>query len=342
VPTQRPVLLVGSVPLGSATEVFETIASSLGGLARRIPDGETGNRLDFIGWQQEVFRKAAGLEAEGRREVPGGPPFTTFRLKAGVAAKDVKFGPTGYAAAALQSFEDFKRLRAVGKVPAGMRLQVCLPTPLAVTNVFVAEAAALSVWPTYERRLLEEVDEVCRAIPHRDLAIQWDLVEPVIMEGSWARLSVERVASAIARLVDRVPADVEVGMHLCYGDRGHKHLVEPKDMALMIDLSNRVSSASIRSITWLHMPVPRSRSDDAYFAPLRDLNLKTLSELYLGIVHLTDGIDGAKRRLAAAKRAAADFGIATECGWGRRQRETVPALLNLHREIAQLGQAGER
>jgi hypothetical protein len=26
-----------------------------------------------------------------------------------------------------------------------------------------------------------------------------------------------------------VPAEVELGLHLCYGDPGHKHVVEPKD-----------------------------------------------------------------------------------------------------------------
>jgi hypothetical protein len=29
-----------------------------------------------------------------------------------------------------------------------------------------------------------------------------------------------------------------------------------------------------------------------------------------------------------------DFGIATECGFGRRPPETVPGLIDLHREVA--------
>ena len=37
---------------------------------------------------------------------------------------------------------------------------------------------------------------------------------------------------------------------------------------------------------------------------------------YLGLVHRTDGLDGARRRLAAAKKVVTDFGIATECGFG--------------------------
>jgi hypothetical protein len=58
---------------------------------------------------------------------------------------------------------------------------------------------------------------------------------------------------------------------------------------------------------------------------------------YLGLVHRTDGFDGARRRLAAAKKVVTDFGIATECGFGRRPPETVPELIELNREVALSG-----
>src|SRR6185437_15922178 len=125
--------------------------------------------------------------------------------------------------------------------------------------------------------------------------------------------------------------------HFCYGDPGHKHIIEPKDTGLMVDFANQLRDAIKRPITWIHMPVPRDRSDDAYFTPLKGLRLGPETELYLGLIHLTDGVEGAKRRIAAAKRAAADFGIATECGFGRRPPETIPLLMELHRDVAALG-----
>jgi hypothetical protein len=84
------------------------------------------------------------------------------------------------------------------------------------------------------------------------------------------------------------------------------------------------------------MAVPRSRSDDAYFEPLKDLKLRRETELYLGLVHLTDGVEGTRNRIATAEKYAADFGIATECGFGRRPPETIPDLLAVHREISEL------
>ncbi len=106
-----------------------------------------------------------------------------------------------------------------------------------------------------------------------------------------------------------VPADAELGLHLLsYCDPGHKHVIEPKDTKLMVDLTNALVAAIKHPIAWIHMPVPRERDDVAYFAPLKGLKLGHGTELYLGLVHLTDGIDGARRRLAAAKQVVGDFG----------------------------------
>ena len=53
-------------------------------------------------------------------------------------------------------------------------------------------------------------------------------------------------------------------------------------------------------------------------------------------MHYTDGVDGTKRRLATAKKYANKFAIATECGFGRRDPRTIPELLRIHAEVADL------
>jgi hypothetical protein len=55
------------------------------------------------------------------------------------------------------------------------------------------------------------------------------------------------------------------------------------------------------------------------------------------LVHYTDGLEGTKKRFEVARQFVRDFGIATECGFGRRDAETIPALLRLHAEVAALG-----
>jgi hypothetical protein len=83
----------------------------------------------------------------------------------------------------------------------------------------------------------------------------------------------------------------------------------------------------------MHMPVPRGRADDAYFAALAGLNMQAETKLILGLVHHTDGAEGGRKRMAAADKYVTDYDIATECGFGRRDAETIPELLQIHQQL---------
>jgi len=133
-----------------------------------------------------------------------------------------------------------------------------------------------------------------------------------------------------------VPPDIDLLYHLCYGDSNHRHVVEPTDMADMVEFANRVSSRINRSIQLVHMPVPRGRTDDAYFEPLWRLKLRPETQLCLGLVHYTDGVAGTVQRLATARKYVSQFAIGTECGFGRRDPRTIPDLLRIHAEVADL------
>jgi hypothetical protein len=75
------------------------------------------------------------------------------------------------------------------------------------------------------------------------------------------------------------------------------------------------------------------RSDDAYFVPLKDLQFR--GELYLGVVHAADGVEGARKRMATASKYVPKFGIACECGIARaRKPELVRRVLEIHADAA--------
>src|SRR5262249_27184147 len=94
--------------------------------------------------------------------------------------------------------------------------------------------------------------------------------------------------------------------------------LEPRDLTACVTISNAVAARLGRRIDYVHMPVPRERSDDDYFKPLAQLDRKRIGEAYLGLVHYTDGVEGARRRISAAEKYLPEFGIAAECGFGRR------------------------
>ena len=105
-------------------------------------------------------------------------------------------------------------------------------------------------------------------------------------------------------------------------------------MAKLVEVTNGVTDRVQRTLDWIHMPVPRDRRDDAYFRPLRSLSLSPDTELYVGLIHYSDGVAGTCSRIAIAEKFADGFGIATECGFGRRDPETVVELLKIHGEVA--------
>jgi hypothetical protein len=335
---QRPVHLVGSVPLADAEAVFRAASTILGDRVRRIPDGETGVRTNWIGWQTAVFARNPSLEPVSDSGKEYGQ-LVQYRLRPDADPGTIAFDNLGYADVAVASYRTFARLKQEGMIPAATRFLVCLPTPLAPVTAFIEQASQPAVEPPYAAQMLAEVDRICAAIPHDQLAIQWDTaVEFAIWESVGWQSHLDDVRGGIidrlVRIGAHVPPDVEMGYHLCYGDAGHQHFVQPKDAANLVTVANAVSARVARPINWIHMPVPRERDDDAFFAPLADLKLHPETELYLGLVHYTDGVAGAQKRIAAAARVVPTFGIATECGFGRRPPETVAPLLAIHRDVA--------
>jgi len=132
------------------------------------------------------------------------------------------------------------------------------------------------------------------------------------------------VIERLGRIAAAVPAGVELGYHLCYGDYRGEHFKQPADTGLMTDLANRIGAASAarspgstcpfrrigrtpatspRSSGWIsarRRSVPRPR-------PPRRRHR------------------GARRRIDAAGSVVGAFGVATECGMAAARRSTSPS-----------------
>jgi hypothetical protein len=352
----RDVLLVGSVGLSNAEDVFLTVAQILGEKAKRISDGETGYaRSVWIQCQIPFFLRHPQLEmvepdperpGEHRQaRIPSGGIYSHTRagsyhgrasLRAGVRPEDLRFEHVGYGDWAIESYATFKRLKSEGVIPTAARFQVSIPSPRAVLNSRVMPEAFPAVSPACEGALANDIRRIADVVPADELAIQWDCTEPV----TWDRLGqLERrsVIETLVRVGGFVPEGVELGYHLCYGDFEHVHGRQPPDTREMTEITNAIVTNLGRRVDWVHMPVPRDRSDHAYFASLDQLKLGSETRIYLGVVHYTDGVEGAKLRISAAQKAIRDFGIATECGFGRRPKDQdIRDLLALYVKVAEL------
>jgi hypothetical protein len=332
-----PLQLVGSIPLEDSSAVFRAVAQALPGLLGRIPDGETGPRSRWNSWTAPTYERTQGLEL-----VPPPPgsytPWPQAQLV--IDPDELVLERIGFADAAIASYEVFEALCQEGTIAPGTRFQVCLPSPIAPMTVLIAEGSRAAVEPAHLRQLHAEITEILASVPHDRLAIQWDVCQDVgIWEGYYSAYFDDVQQGVIDRLAtcaDVIPNDVQLGFHLCYGDFGHKHFIDPTDLGVCTEITNRLIAAAPRTIDYVHVPVPIDRDDDAYLAPLEALELGPHSDLYIGLIHLDDGIEGASRRLATARRHVEHFGVATECGFGRRPPETIAPLLALHADVAAL------
>ena len=318
---------------------------------RRMTDGETGERGYWILFQIRKFLRMPEFEsvAVGRayRTSLDAPQTPQLRLAGGASADGIEWPDLGYAGAYAGSFEIFDRLQEDGTIPAGVRFQAQYPTPLACMAGTMVPADMPAVAASYERALFADLDTLLGRLPHDRCAVQWDVaVEFGLLEGAMGPGSatpIDQITPALVRCVDRVPADVPVGLHLCYGDYGHQHFKQPESIQLQVDLVNAVVAAAQRPVSWASFTVPQARRDAGYFAPLRELTAGPETELYFALVpyHPDDQPDGTAadqaRHIDAALGLSAagqrEWGICTECGMGRVEANDVPKLLDLHREI---------
>lgn len=340
------IYLVGSVPMANSEEVFSRVSAALGSRLKRIPDGETGRRLDWITWLEPVFQASAAMEksSEAFQLHAMARTYPRYKLKPGKTIADFKIDNLFYAEIAQDSYGVFKSLRDSGRIPAGTRFQVDLAPAHSVLWVFIAHDLQASFDPIYNVALGGEIDKIAAAIPHHDLAIQLDVASAIFARlerqdvGDYGRTKEEmkvKFTDILAKLANRVPDDIELLFHFCYGDNNHRHVVEPTDMADMVDMATRLTAAIDRPINLVHMPVPRNRTDEKYFAPLSRLRLRPETELALGLVHYTDGLEGTLRRMATASKFVQNYAIGTECGFGRRKPETISELLRIHARAAE-------
>jgi hypothetical protein len=337
--------LIGSIPLDDSEQVFRRLADELGPFLRCMPDGETGERSRWVFFQRKMLLDHPAMEID-----PTVPSYKFIQWDGKVVREieQVRFKPavdpdtvvfeTGYDKAALASYAIFKRLRDADVISGRTRLQVSLPTPQASGYLYVSGPARETYFAVYERALKTALGNIVRQIPAGDLTIQWDVCQEVLaFEGYFSDRPPhykKQIFDMLGRLGDAVPAGVEMGYHLCYGSPRDEHLVQPKDAGILVEMMEGIAAATRRRIDFLHIPVPKERTDDAYYAPLGNWRGPAGTRLYLGLLHHDDD-PGDRARIATARRFVDQFGLSAECGWGRTEPGRLPGLLKGHRIAAE-------
>ena len=338
-------LLVGSLPAESTEAALRAGSNFFGDLVFALPDGETGPRAAWVGFERErLVRPNPGVETVAETESPTGRPrhaYETpiFRIRDGVT--ELRWDTWPRIDDALASYRAFRALRDEGAVPPGLRFQVALPFPASALNGFKADWAG--DYPVAERAFEDlvrrELERLTAEIPPADLALQWDVCYEVLdVEGvlAWtAGDPWERFTSPVQRLTRLIPEDVLVGYHFCYGTFPEWPMYEARDLGLLVRMANFAVAESGRTVDFLHLAGPRylRSEDETFFRPLADLEPGD-ARVYLGIILPVDGVAGFRRRHATASRVIDDFGVAMYCGFGRQPGEDGTETMREHRRVA--------
>src|SRR5882757_9332613 len=303
--SKHPVVhLVGSIPLPDAETVFRTLSRAVGPHLVRLPDGETGIRKTWIRFLQDVLLENPAIELakdvppfkftqwDGKvvREIP------RLRLKFG-AKPDANAFKTGYADMAIESWGLFDRMQKAGGIPANVKFQISIPTPIAPTYNNMVPSDRPGLLPALTQHFIGEIGKIAKALPNNRIAVQWDVCQEVLAwEGYYEPGPVDfrtETIEVLSRIGDAVPRAIDLGYHLCYGSPADEHMVQPKDAGIMVEMTNAVVAGVKRPIQFFHLPVPKGRTDDAYFAPLERLRLSPGTGLYLGLIHHNDAMGDA-------------------------------------------------
>lgn len=331
--------------MSDAHDVFRTCSEVLSDRLNRLPDGETGDRHEWIHFQIPIIAATPGIAPVGFANQPDPPPGTArtelgvYGLAEGADAESLAFGNLRYADAAIASYAEFRALKDAGVIPDHIRFQVSLPTTLAVM-AWILPADRAAIEPAYQAALLREVSRIVDAIPHDQLAIQFDLcIEVFMVEGfpmvdPWFDDVWEGILERVEAHAAAVPDHVQLGFHLCYGDNKGERQVEVTDAANLVRLANELTERLTHSIGFIHMPVPRESDVEAWAPPLGDLRLSEDTHLYFGIVHRSGGLDEARDLVGLCERYVERFGVATECGMGRLPADAIRPILEIHRAVA--------
>lgn len=348
-------MLVGSIPLDTVQEVFETFGKPLGKYLFAMPDGEVGPRRHWISRvHYQVLSGHQDLDTVRRPEPDENGVERLFPRKAGDSwlfkvkdgVKQVRFGEPGwrlgYARDAINSYFVFSVLKEKGVLPAHLRFQVSIPMVNSVLppRIFPDLNDLEKIRPGYEAATRAEIATICEKIPAKELAIQWDCSTEV--QDSYGSIpgfplegAIERNLTEVRNLSPHIPAGVALGYHFCFGTLGGWPRFQPDDLSQAVKLVNGFVAASGRKVDWVHIPT-LDTTNDAFYAPLKDLKPQG-ARVYLGNVH---NMANFKQRLAIARKYLPEFGLGAYCGFGRLPPAELPNVLADHLEAVEIASRG--
>lgn len=331
----RSAHLVGSLPGDDTDDAMRLAVTHLGSKLRYLPDGETGDRHNWIIHIIEGMRKHPDLELKKEGDWSDYDKTPVFRVRRGhtLRAETLDFG---HVTTFDESWPSFIRFREEQQNPA-LAFQAGVPGDLDMALFTLGPVGAFRHRAAFRGATLREIREIYRR-GGKDVVFQIEIPAELAfvarMPAPLRPLMARALARGVARLAREAPAGARFGVHLCLGDMNHRALATMTDTSPVVLLANAIVKAwpAGRTLEFMHAPFAAAqkvpRTDPGWYAPLTRLKLPRTTRFAAGFVHEDQDLDEQRRLRALIERnVGREVDVSTSCGLGRRTRPAAMAAL---------------
>lgn len=249
----------------------------LGGRLHSLPDGETGERRNWIIHIIESLRAHPDLEVSREGDWSDYDRTVTFKVRRGhgLAGSSLDFGHVAAVEAAWPVYEA-RRTQVEADGMAGKPVfQVGIPGDFDMALFTLGPVAGLRRRRAFTDATTDEIHQIFRAHGH-EIVFQIEVPAELVFVSRFPPLlqpvAARWLGGGVANLARRAPAGARFGVHLCLGDMNHRALGRMRDVSPLVRLANAIVKAGPRGDRWSsstppwrrptipHPPMPSSTS----------------------------------------------------------------------------------
>jgi len=334
--TERSVHLMGSIPAANAEAAMREVLTRLGPHLRCLPDGETGERRNWIMHIIESFRAHPDLQVRTEGDWSGYDRVLTFRVRKGhtLRGESLDFG---HVVNVEENLPIFQRLRHELGRP-DLIFQVGIPGDLDMALFTLGPLGAFRHRRAFTEATVREINEISSVTANQvlfQLEVPVELIFMTRMPAPVRPAMAAFLARGIARLADQSPDGARFGVHLCLGDLNHKAMARMRNTRPLVLLANAVAKCwpAGRSLDYVHVPFTAGEQppplDPTFYRPLGKLRLPGTTRLVAGLVHEGQSIDEQRHVLGLVEeQVGRRVDLAAACGFGRCTPEQARAAMD--------------
>lgn len=329
--------LVGSLPGPTPASAMATALEILGPSLRSLPDGETGERQNWIVSIVEGLRTNASADLELRKPGDWSDYDKTPQLRIRKGRK--LYGASldfRHVAAVRDSFPQFEHVRTAANRP-DLMFQQGVPGDFDMAMFTLGPAGALRHRRPFTEATLAEIRDV-KEITGPATIFQVEVPAELVILAKAPPPAQPALARLLARSITRLAAGATEGtrfaIHLCLGDMNNRAFGTMSDAGPLVLLANALGAAwpAGRPLELLHAPFAAAdqpaTTDPAFYAPLRSLHLADDIRFAAGFAHEAQALDDQRRILGLIEEHLdRRVTIASACGLGRRSDAAGRAVL---------------